>query len=131
VKLMTRPTIAGIERTTAVVGTAATALLYIFVSPSAALGCLAGSAFIIVNFFLLALVGGGIVAMAGGRNGLSMLAILLIPLKLAFFLGAAYVIVSLLRVNIPGFVAGVLTQFAAIFIETWRASGEQGKVLPS
>jgi hypothetical protein len=127
---MTRPTIAGIERTTAITGVAAAALLYIFVSPPAALGCVAGSAFMIVNFFLLALVGGGIIAMASGGKGLSALAILLIPLKLAFFLGAAYVIVSLLHVNIPGFVAGVLTLFAAIFIETWRVSDEQGKVVP-
>ena len=127
---MTRPTIAGIERTTAITGVAAAVLLYIFVSPPAALGCVAGSAFMIVNFFLLALVGGGIIAMAGGRAGLSMAAILLIPLKLAFFLGAAYVIVSVLHVNIPGFVAGVLTQFAAIFIETWRTSDVQGKVVP-
>jgi hypothetical protein len=59
-----------------------------------------------------------------------MLAILLLPLKLAFFLGAAYVIVSVLRVNIPGFVTGVLTQFAAIFIETWRTSDVEGKVVP-
>jgi len=127
--MMTRPTIAGIERTTAITGVAAAALLYIFVSPPAALGCVAGSAFMIVNFFLLALVGGGIIAMAGGREGLSMAAILLIPLKLAFFLGAAYVIVSVLHVNIPGFVAGVLNQFVAIFIETWRTSDVQGKVV--
>jgi hypothetical protein len=125
-----RPTIAGIERTTAITGIAAAALLYIFVSPPAALGCVAGSAFMIVNFFLLALVGGGIIAMASGAKGFSAFAILLIPLKLAFFLGAAYVIVSVLHVNIPGFVAGVLTQFAAIFIETWRTSDVQGKVVP-
>jgi hypothetical protein len=127
---MTRPTIAGIERTTAITGVAAAALLYIFVSPPTALGCVAGSTFMIVNFFLLALVGGGIIAMASGGKGLSMLAILLLPLKLAFFLGAAYVIVSVLRVNIPGFVTGVLTQFAAIFIETWRTSDVEGKVVP-
>jgi hypothetical protein len=127
---MTRPTIPGIERTTAITGVVAAALLYIFVSPPAALGCVAGSAFMIVNFFLLALVGGGIVAMASGGKGLSVVAILLIPLKLAFFLGAVYVIVSVMRVNIPGFVAGVLTQFAAIFIEAWRTSDEQGNVVP-
>ena len=126
---MTRPTIAGIERTTAITGVAAAALLYAFVSPPVALGCITGSAFMIVNFFLLALAGGGIIAMASGGKGLSTLAILLIPLKLAFFLGAAYVIVSVLHVNIPGFVAGVLTQFAAIFIETWRTSNAQGKVV--
>jgi hypothetical protein len=127
---MTRPTIAGIERTTAITGVAAAALLYIFVSPPAALGCVTGSVFMIVNFFMLALVGGGIIAMASGAKGFSTVAILLIPLKLAFFLGAAYVIVSVLHVNIPGFVAGVLTQFAAIFIETWRTSHVQGKVVP-
>jgi len=74
----------------------------------------------IANFFLLTLVGGGILALGRGRGGLSMAGILLIPIKLLFFLVVSYVIISRLRVNVPGFVAGVLTQFAAVFIESWR-----------
>lgn len=119
-------TIPAIERTTAVVGIAAAAILYAFASPAIALGCLVGSAFMIANFFMLAIVGGGILALGRGRRGLSMAGILLIPLKLLFFLVVSYVIVSRLHVNVPGFVAGVLTQFTAIFIEVWRASSRTG-----
>jgi hypothetical protein len=114
-------TIAGIERTTTVVGTLTATALYAFATPAAAFGCAAGSAFMIANFFLLAVVGGGIVALGRG-GGISALAILLIPLKLAFFIGASYLIVGRMHANVPGFVAGVLTQFLAIFIEVWRAS---------
>jgi hypothetical protein len=115
-------TLPAIERTTAIVGIAATAILYAFVSPAISLGCLLGSAFMIANFFLLAIVGGGILALGRGRGGLSLLGMLLIPLKLIFFLVVSYLLVSRLHVNVPGFVAGVLTQFAAISIEIWRAS---------
>jgi hypothetical protein len=114
-------TIAGIERTTAVIGTLAATVLYLFVTPAAAFGCAAGSAFMIANFLLLAMVGGGVVALARG-GGVSALAILLIPLKLGFFIGVSYLIVGRMHANVPGFVAGVLTQFLAIFIEVWRAS---------
>ena len=113
-------TVAAIERTTALVGIAAAAMLYVFTSPAIALGCIVGSGFMIANFFLLTLVGGGILALGRGRGGLSMAGILLIPIKLLFFLVVSYVIISRLRVNVPGFVAGVLTQFAAVFIESWR-----------
>jgi hypothetical protein len=119
-------TLPAIERTTAVVGIAAAAILYALASPAIALGCLVGSAFMIANFFMLAIVGGGILALGRGRGGLSMAGILLIPLKLLFFLVVSYVIVSRLHVNLPGFVAGVLTQFAAILIEVWRASPRTG-----
>jgi hypothetical protein len=80
----------------------------------------------IANFFLLAIVGGGILALGRGRGGLSLLGTLLIPSKLIFFLVVSYLLVSRLHVNVPGFVAGVLTQFAAIFIEVWRASPRTG-----
>jgi hypothetical protein len=119
-------TLPAIERTTAVVGIAAATILYAFVSPAIALGCLFGSAFMIANFFLLAIVGGGILALGRGRGGLSLLGTLLIPSKLIFFLVVSYLLVSRLHVNVPGFVAGVLTQFAAIFIEVWRASPRTG-----
>jgi hypothetical protein len=114
-------TIATIERTTAVVGVFAALMLYAFGPPAIALGCVVGSAFMIANFFLLALVGGGIIALARG-GGVSILGILLVPIKLAFFIGASYIIVVRLHVSVPGFVTGVLTQFVAILIEIWRAA---------
>jgi hypothetical protein len=126
-------TIPAIERTSAVVGIATAAILYAFVSPVIAMGCLVGSAFMIVNFFMLAIVGGGILALGRGSGGISLLGMLLIPLKLLFFFVVSYLIVSRLHINVPGFVAGVLTQFVAIFIEVWRASpriamGEGGRI---
>ena len=115
-------TIPGIERATAVVGVAVTAGVYFFAGSAAAMGVLAGSGFMIVNFFLLALVGHGIVAMGRASGRLSILGILLIPLKLAFFIGVSYLLVSRLQVEVGAFVAGVLTQPAAILIEVWRNS---------
>jgi len=115
-----RATIAGIERRTAIIGILSAATLSIFAAPAIGFACALGSVFMIINFFLLALVGGGILALA--RGGTATLAILLIPLKLAFFIGVSYLIIARLHANVPGFVAGVLTQFAAIFIEVWRAS---------
>ena len=116
-----RPTIAGIERTAALVGVAVAAVFYALVSPAAGLACLVGSVVMIVNFFLLAIVGGAIVGIAR-RSGPSRVGILLAPLKLIFLVAVLYVLVSRFRINIAGLVAGILTLFAAIFIETWRTS---------
>jgi hypothetical protein len=113
-------TIAAIERTTAVVGIFAALIIYAFGPSAVALGCVVGSAFMIANFFLLALVSGGIIASA--RGGGSILGTLLVPIKLAFLIVVSYIIVVRLHVSVPGFVAGVLTQFVAIFIEIWRAT---------
>jgi hypothetical protein len=74
----------------------------------------------IANFFLLAMVGGGMIAVARRRRSVAMVSLLIIPLKLTFFLGVTYLIIGQFQVNVPGFVAGVLTQFVAIFIEVWR-----------
>lgn len=120
-------TIIGIERTTAIVGAALTLALYAAASPASALAACVGSIFMIVNFFLLAILGGGIIATSRG-GGLSMLGILLIPLKLAFFIGASYLIVSRLKVDLVPFVAGVLTQPAAILIEVWRTAHRAGPI---
>jgi hypothetical protein len=115
-------TIVGIGRATAIVGVVIAIVFYLFAGSAAAIGVLAGSGFIIVNFFLLALVGHGIVAMGRAGGGISILGILLIPLKLLFFIGVSYVIVSRFKVEVGPFVAGVLTQPVAILIEVWRAS---------
>ena len=116
-----RATIAGIERRTAIIGILSAAALSIFAAPAIGFACALGSVFMIINFFLLALVGGGILALARGGTA-PILATLLIPLKLAFFIGVSYLIIARLHANVPGFVAGALTQFVAIFIEVWRAS---------
>jgi hypothetical protein len=115
-------TLAGIERSTAVAGVVLTVVLYLVVGTAAAVGAAVGSAFMIVNFFLLAMVGHGIVALGRANGGLSLLGILLIPLKLLFFIGVSYLIVSRFKVDVAAFVGGVLTQPAAILIEVWRTS---------
>lgn len=115
-------TIAGIERTTAVAGVVLALAMYLFAGAAAAAGAIAGCAFMIVNFFLLALVGHGIVALGRASGRISILGILLIPLKLLFFIGVSYLIVSRFKVDAGIFVAGVLTQPAAILIEVWRTA---------
>jgi len=115
-------TILGIERTTALVGAIATAGFYICVGPTIAIGIAAGCAFIVMNLFLLAIVGRSIIAAGRGSRGLSILGLLLIPLKLAFFIGVSYLLVSRLGTNPVAFVLGVLTQPVAMLIEVWRAA---------
>lgn len=115
-------TIAGIERSTAAAGIVLVAALYLFMRSAAAVGALVGCAFIVVNFFLLALVGHGIVALGRAGGGVSTLGILLIPLKLLFFIGVSYLLVSRCKIDVGAFIGGVLTQPAAILIEVWRTS---------
>jgi hypothetical protein len=115
-------TLAGIERATAIVGAVVTIALYFFAGSAAALGAFVGCAFIIINFFLLALVGHGIIALGRANRGVSTLGILLIPLKLLFFIGVSYLLVSRFKIDVGAFIGGVLTQPAAILIEVWRTS---------
>ncbi len=115
-------TISGIERSTAMVGGVLSSALYLVAGSAAAFGAMAGCAFMIVNFFLLAIAGSVIIATSRARGGRSMLGILLIPIKLLFFIGVSYLIVSRLKVDLGPFVAGVLTQPAAILIEVWRTA---------
>ncbi len=115
-------TIPGVERTTAIVGVILAIALYATAGPTIAFGAITGSTFMIVNFFLLAIVGRAMLAMSSESGGLSWLGILLIPIKLLFFIGVSYLIVRRLEVNLGAFIAGVLTQPAAILIEVWRTA---------
>ncbi len=115
-------TIAGIERTTAIVGKMTVATLYLCAGPPMAVGAAVGCAFIVVNLFLLAIVGRGIIATRHAADGLSILGILLIPVKLLFFIGVSYLLVSRLKVDVGAFVLGVLTQPVAMLIEVWRTA---------
>jgi hypothetical protein len=60
------PTIAGIQRMTVLLTIVAGAALFAFVSTAAAIGALAGGILMIVNLYLLVLVGKMMVALAGG-----------------------------------------------------------------
>jgi hypothetical protein len=116
------PTITAIQRTTLILTALTAGVLLAVVSASAALGSVVGAAVMIVNFYLLALVGRLILGSARNNGGPSVAGMLLPPVKLFFFITVIYLIVASGRINIPGFIAGVLTQFAAIFIEAWRAA---------
>jgi len=123
------PTIGGIQRMTGILAGIATVLLAIFASPGAALSCAAGGALMIGNLFLLTIVGRAIVALAQGGGGNKAGAILA-PLKLFLFVAVVYFLIAYTRLNLPGFMFGVLTQFLAIFIETWHASARGALVRP-
>jgi hypothetical protein len=118
----TVPTIAGIQRVTAVMAGALSLLLIGLASPSAAVGCAVGGTVMIANLFLLTFVGRWIVAVATQSGGASRLGIVAAPLKLLFIVSVVALLLSRTDINVPGFVLGVLTQPGAIFIETWRVS---------
>ena len=115
------PTIAGIQRTTAILAGIATAILALVASPAAAFGCAAGAALMIGNLFLLTIVGRAIFALAQGGAG-NTVGVILAPIKLFLFVIVVYILMTYTHLNLQGFMIGVLTQIVAIFIETWQAS---------
>ena len=118
----TLPTVAGIQRATAIVAVLVALALALGLSSAAALASLLGAAVMMVNLYLLAVLGRLILALGdqGGAGGA--LGVVLAPFKMLLIIAAVYLIIRSGRVNLPGFGAGLLTQFAAIFIETWRVS---------
>jgi hypothetical protein len=118
----TVPTIGGIQRVTALLTAACGLTLAAIVSPGAGLGCAVGGAVMIANLFLLTFIGRWMVAVASQGGGASRLGIVAAPLKLLFIVTVVAWLLSRTSVSVPGFVVGVLTQPAAIFIETWRVS---------
>ncbi|MGH7932348.1 MAG: hypothetical protein ACREQN_04175 [Candidatus Binataceae bacterium] len=120
------PTIAGIQRMTAIVALATTVILYAAVSPAVGLGCLIGGALMIANLWAWALIGRSILGLAQASGGSHPAGLALAPLKLLILVGLVYVIITQFDINLVGFVAGLLTQFVAIFIETGRVSRRAG-----
>ncbi len=116
------PTIEAIQRTTTVVAIAAAAVILVAASPASALGCLLGAALMITNLYVLSLVVRTVFAIARQTGGASPLGLVAAPLKMLLLVGVAYLVIESGRVNVPGFIAGTLTQFAGIFIEVGRAS---------
>ena len=125
----TVPTIGGIQRMTGILAAIATVILAFAVSPAAALSCAAGAALMIVNLFLLTIVGRAIVALAQGGTGNKAGAILA-PIKLFLFVAIVYILIAYTHLNLQGFMIGALTQLVAIFIETWHASTRAVMVRP-
>ena len=118
----TVPTIGGIQGVAAMMTAAISLLLLGTVSPAAAVGCAVGGAVMIANLFLLTFVGRWIIAVATQSGGANRLGIVAAPLKLLFIVTVVAWLLSRTNIDVPGFVLGVLTQPAAIFIETWRVS---------
>jgi hypothetical protein len=118
------PTIASIQRTNFVLVVLSAAILALFASAYAGIGCLLGGAVVIANLWILSALGGLLLASsAAGISGVAAkLGALAIPMKLLIVVGLIYLIFTRARVDGMGFGVGVLTQMAAIIIETGRAS---------
>ena len=118
------PTISSIQRTNVVLVALSAAILALFSSAQSGVGCLLGGAVVIANLWILAAIGRVILAASGAgiSKGAARLGALAIPMKLFIVVGLVYLVFSRVGVNGMGFAVGVLTQMAAIIIETGRAS---------
>jgi hypothetical protein len=122
------PTVAGIQRMTAFLTAAIAAILFAIASRPAASGCLIGGSLMIANFYLLQIAAKAIFAFAHrgrigpGNIGPGKVGIVVAPLKIMVLMVLVYVLIVRQRIDPAGFLLGVLTQFAAIFIETGRVS---------
>ena len=99
-------------------------LLFFFDSTAAAVGCLLGGAIVIVNLWLLSLIGAAILAAAGaGISGTAAkFGVMAIPLKMLIVVGLVFIVFRRTNIDGVGFALGVLTQMTAAIIETGRAS---------
>ena len=120
------PTIEAIQRTTVLVALLCAALLLVTVSPASARACIVGAALMVANLSVLSWTVRAMFTLArqaGGANGLGLVTA---PLKMLLLMGSVYLMIKSGRVNLPGFVVGTLTQFAAIFIEVGRTYFRKG-----
>jgi hypothetical protein len=118
------PTIPAIQRMNAILVVVTATVLFYFDSTPAALGCLLGGAIVIVNLWILSLLGAAILAAAGaGISGTAAkFGVMAIPLKMLIVVGLVFLIFRRTNVDGVGFALGVLTQMTAAIIETGRAS---------
>ena len=118
------PTIAAIQRTNVVLVALSATALALVASTNAAIGCMLGGAVVIANLWVLSAIGRLVISAsaAGISGGAARLGALAIPLKLLIVVGLVYLVFSRAHVDGLGFGIGVLTQMAAIIIETGRAS---------
>jgi hypothetical protein len=118
------PTIASIQRTNFILVAVSSSILALFASTQASVGCLLGGAVVIANLWILSALGGLLLAAssAGVSGAAAKLGALAIPLKLFIIVGLVYLIFTRAHIDGMGFGIGVLTQMAAIIIETGRAS---------
>ena len=120
--LKTLPTIASIQRTTAVVALCAGALLLIQVSAASAASYVLGATLMVANLSALSWTVRLMFSLARQASGVSALGLIAAPLKMVLLAGVIYLIIASGRIQLPGFIAGTLTQFAGLFIEVGCAS---------
>jgi hypothetical protein len=118
------PAISSIQRTNVVLVALSATILAVFSTPHSAIGCLLGGAIVVANLWILAALGRMILAASGAgiSKGAARLGALAIPMKLFIVVGLVYLVFAHAGVDGMGFAIGVLTQMAAIIIETGRAS---------
>src|SRR5271155_2266160 len=118
------PAIASIQRTNFILVIISAAILAFFASIAVAIGCLLGGVVVIANLWILSALGALLLAAssAGISGAAARLGALAIPLKLLIVVGLVYLVFTRAHVDGMGFGVGVLTQMAAIIIETGRAS---------
>ncbi len=118
------PTIPAIQRMNAILVAVTAGLLFFFDSTAAAVGCLLGGAVVIVNLWVLSLIGAAILAAAGaGISGTAAkFGVMAIPLKMLIVVGLVFLVFRRTHIDGVGFALGVLTQMTAAIIETGRAS---------
>jgi hypothetical protein len=122
VRIKQIPTIEAIQRTTVVVAVFAAMVLLFEASPASAAACILGAALMVANLSALSWTVRAIFALARQAGGATGWALTAAPLKMLLLAGIVYLMIESRRVNLPGFIIGTLTQFAAIFIEVGRAS---------
>jgi hypothetical protein len=118
------PTIQAIQQMNAILVAVTAGLLFFFDSTAAAVGCLLGGVIVIVNLWLLSLIGAAILAAAGaGISGTAAkFGVMAIPLKMLIVVGLVFLVFRRTNIDGVGFALGVLTQMTAAIIETGRAS---------
>ncbi|MCL5044635.1 MAG: hypothetical protein M1336_05045 [Deltaproteobacteria bacterium] len=114
----TIPTVAGLQSSTAIVLVAVSGLLFWLWSGPAAVACLVGGLLVMVNLYLLSVLGRMVLGAAAGGRGKFALAV--IPLQMVVLLGLVYILLGRARLNALGFALGVSTQVAGICLEVGR-----------
>ena len=121
-RLKALPTIEAIQFTTIIVAVLVAAALLFAASAASAAGCIAGAFVMVANLSALSWTVRTMFALAQKSGGVNAVGLMAAPLKMLLFAAVAYLLIESGRVNLPGFIAGTLTQFVAIFIEVGRTS---------
>jgi hypothetical protein len=122
VRVKALPTIEAIQSTTIIVGVLVASALLFEASPASAAGCIVGAVLMVANLSALSWTVRTMLALAQKSGGVNPLGVVAAPLKMLLLAGVVYLLIESGRLNLPGFIAGTLTQFVAIFIEVGRTS---------